>query len=287
MKEPGAQTSTSVVQGVQISGWVWIRKRRLVFALAVAGAILIFAYAFWIEPYWIEVTHHTVTAPLNLQIKIAHLTDIHTSGLGRRELNMLQIVEAEKPDLIVITGDSINVTSDYPGLRDVLKELHAPLGVWVVRGNHEDWWPVENEQEFYKSAGATLLLNASAEVRDGVWLVGFDDVFGGSPDLEKAFVGVPESAYKIALFHSPVYFEEMAGRSDLVLAGHSHGGQVRLPVVGAVWTPPFVGEYFEGWFERRGTRMYVSRGVGTSIIDVRFWCRPEVAMITLGARDTH
>jgi len=114
-----------------------------------------------------------------------------------------------------------------------------------------------------------------------VWLVGLDDLFAGKPDLDKAFAGVPGSAYKIALFHSPVYFDWMAGRSDLVLAGHSHGGQVKIPLIGPIWTPPFVGDYFEGWFEQNGTRMYVSRGIGTSILNVRFCCRPELAIITL------
>jgi len=252
------------------------------FAAAAALAFVVPAYAFWIEPYWIEVTHHTVTANIGRPIKIAHLTDIHTSGLGRRERKMLDLIEEERPDLIVITGDSISITSDYPGFREVLMRLHAPLGVWVVRGNHEDWWPVKDESTFYESAGARLLVNSNAQVRDGIWLIGIDDMYAGSPDLERALARVPESAYKLALFHSPVYFDKMAGRSDLVLAGHSHGGQVRLPIFGALWTPPFAGEYFSGWFEKQGSKMYVSRGVGTSIFDVRFWCRPEVAIITIG-----
>lgn len=259
-----------------------VRKRRLALAAAFAIAPSLVAYAFWIEPYWIEVTHHNISAPLSSPLKIAHLTDIHTSGFGRRERKMVQIVQGERPDLIVITGDSINITSDYPGFRDVLSQLYAPLGVWVVRGNHEDWWPVNNEREYYESAGAKLLMNSSAEVRDGVWLVGFDDLYGGSPDAEKTFAGVPESAYKIALFHSPAYFDRIAGRCDVALAGHSHGGQVRLPILGPIWVPRYVGDYVEGWFEQRATRMYVSRGVGTSIIDARFWCRPEIAIITVG-----
>jgi len=239
-------------------------------------------YAFWIEPYWIEVTHFRIAATLSSPVKIAHLTDIHTSGLGRRERRMIELIEAERPDLIVISGDSISTTSDYPGFRDVLAHLHAPLGIWVVRGNHEDWWPVGDEPALYESAGAKLLLNASEQVREGLWLVGFDDLFGGSPDANKAFAGVPESAYRIALFHSPAFFEQVAGRCDLALAGHTHGGQVRLPFIGPLWLPPFSGRFVRGWFDRSGTRMYVSRGVGTSILDVRFLSRPEIAIMTIG-----
>ncbi|HJZ67135.1 MAG TPA: metallophosphoesterase [Blastocatellia bacterium] len=257
-------------------------KRRILLGVVAALVPALGVYASWIEPYWIEVTHHRVAPHLSAPLKIAHITDLHTSHVGRRERQMLQILDGERPDLIVITGDSINVTSDYPAFREVLAQLHAPLGVWVVRGNHEDWWPVKNEREFYESAGAKLLLNSNAQVRDDVWLVGFDDLFAGSPDLGKPLSGLPDSAYKIALFHSPLYFEQIAGRCDLALAGHSHGGQVRLPIFGPMWTPPYVGEYFEGWFEKRGTRMYVSRGVGTSIFDVRFCCRPEIAIVTVG-----
>jgi hypothetical protein len=125
-------------------------------------------------------------------------------------------------------------------------------------------------------------MNSNREAREGVWLIGFDDLFGGSPDANRAFAGVPESAYKIALFHSPAYFEAIVGRCDLALAGHTHGGQVCLPFIGPLWLPPFSGKLVSGWFEQRGTQMYVSRGVGTSIIDARFFCRPEIAIITIG-----
>ena len=268
--------------GVQALACVWARKWRLFLGVVAILVMSLAVYAAWIEPYWIEVTHHHVTAALSPPIKIAHLSDIHTSGLGRREKKLLEVIESERPDVIVITGDSININSDYPSLKDLLTRLKAPLGVWVVRGNHEDWWPVSNEPQFFESCGVKLLVNSSAELRAGVWFVGLDDLFAGSPDLKKAFAGIPESAYKIALFHSPIYFETEAGNSNLVLAGHSHGGQVQLPFIGPLYTPPFCGEFIEGWHELRGTKMYVSRGIGTSIVDVRFWCRPEIAIITVG-----
>jgi len=163
-----------------------------------------------------------------------------------------------------------------------LGKLRAPLGVWVVRGNHECWWPVDDEKRFYESCGSKLLLNESARVLEDCWLVGFDDEYGGRPAENRAFLGVPENAYKIALFHSPMFIKRIAGRCDLALAGHTHGGQVRVPLWGPLWLPPFSGEYVSGWFERQGTRMYVNRGVGTSVLDVRVLSRPEIAIITIG-----
>jgi predicted MPP superfamily phosphohydrolase len=257
------------------------RKLRFFFAVVLALFFLLTLYSFWIEPYWIEVTHCEVKGPFARPIKIAHLTDIHASGLGRREKAMIRLVEAERPDLIVITGDSINVSSDYVGLWEVLTSLHAPLGVWLVRGNHEDWWPIADEQRYYQSAGVNLLLNSNAQVTDNLFLVGLDDEFGGRPNLDEAVAGLPESAFTIALFHSPAYFDRLAGHCSLAFAGHTHGGQVQLPIVGALWLPPFSGHYVQGWFERGGTRMFVSRGVGTSILDVRLCCRPEIAIVTI------
>jgi hypothetical protein len=247
-------------------------------ALGVAAAV----DALWIEPFWIEITHHHVAARISSPIKIAHLTDIHTYGLGSREREMVRLVDAEQPDLIVITGDLISDPSSYDGCREVLRELRAPLGVWIVHGNHEVWWPVQNERAFYASAGAHMIVNESRQVAEGVWLVGFDDAFAGSPNLEKALAGIPSDAFKIALFHSPVFFDQAAGRCDLAFAGHTHGGQARFPLISPFWLPPSCGSYLEGWYEREGSRMYISRGIGTSILPVRFSCRPEIAIITLG-----
>ncbi|PYV93139.1 MAG: hypothetical protein DMG05_02420 [Acidobacteria bacterium] len=282
-------------------------------ALSVSAAVIAALDAFWIEPDWIEVTHHRVFAPLASPLKIAHLTDLHTHGLGRRERRMLALLEAERPDLIVITGDTVfnggydEMFRDAPrrlkrgqpstarGLslgrenggryetcREVLERLHAPLGVWLVRGNWEHWWPVNDERGFYKSVGINFLLNAGKPARDDVWILGFDDEVVGSPNLEAALVNVPPGAFKIALFHSPAYFERIAGRCNLAFAGHTHGGQVRLPFLRPLWLPTGCGKFLEGWYEQEGSRMYVSRGIGTSSLNVRFLCRPELAFITVG-----
>ncbi|HKG21202.1 MAG TPA: metallophosphoesterase [Blastocatellia bacterium] len=256
-------------------------NKRLFIAYTLLAGLPLTLYAFCVEPYWIEDSHYRIRAPLTSPLKIAHLTDLHTSGLNRRERKLLEILDREKPDLIVITGDSVSTTEGYEGFRDLLRELRAPLGVWVIRGNHENWHPIPNEREFYISAGVNFLLNESKKPRDDFRLVGLDDAFAGSPDLDQALAGAQEGEYKIALFHSPGFFNQAAGRCELALAGHTHGGQVQLPFIGPLWLPPHSGNFVEGWFEQNGSRLYVSRGVGTSLLNVRFLCRPEVAFITL------
>ncbi len=111
------------------------------FPLLVLGAAV---DAFWVEPYRLEVTRHRVDAPVAQPIKIAHVSDLHTSGLGRRERRLVAILEREKPDVIVITGDTLNTKNNYPGAVEVLSQLRAPVGVWIVRGNREAALPLKS-----------------------------------------------------------------------------------------------------------------------------------------------
>ncbi len=255
--------------------------RPLLIILLIGLALLGF-YSVWIEPNRIEVTRYEVQAPVTAPIKIAHLSDLHTRGLGRRERRLLAILEAEKPDLIVVTGDTLaGWGGAYPKCREVYQKLHAPLGVWFVRGNWENWKPLRHERSFYEAAGVHLLVNANVSVAPNVWLVGVDDPYSGTAKLDAALQGVPPDAFKIALFHSPAFFDRAVGRANLCLAGHTHGGQVRIPFIRPFWLPSGCGRFLEGWYEEHGSRMYVSRGVGMSVLPVRFLCRPEVAFITL------
>jgi len=268
------------------------RRGRVLVILLLSG-LAAGLYAFGIEPDWIEVTHHRVIAPLSPPLTIAHLTDLHVRRLGRREKGLLAILEREKPDVIVITGDSV-VDGDvlvpsgertsrftYARAGELFDQLHAPLGVFAVRGNWENERRLRDERGYYESHGVQLLLNESREVRPGVWLAGIDDP-EGRPDVEAALSGIPRGAFAVALFHSPAIFDEVAGRVALALAGHTHGGQVRLPFVRPFWLPDNCGRYLEGFYEESGSRLYVSRGVGTSVLPVRLFCRPEVAIFRIG-----
>ncbi|MGB9405616.1 MAG: metallophosphoesterase [Candidatus Acidiferrales bacterium] len=257
-------------------------SRRVALLIVLIAAALLLSYALWIEPYRIEVVHTDMRAALTAPIKILQLSDLHTHGIGRRERRVFAILSEEKPDLIVVTGDSLAGWGGTYGMaQDVYKQLHAPLGVWVVRGNFENWKPLTHERAFYTNAGVHLLLNSGTLVRPDIWLGGVDDPYTGKANADAALAGAPPSAFKILLFHSPAYFDLVAGRVDLCLAGHTHGGQVRLPFLEPLWLPKGCWPYVAGWYQIGDTKMYVNRGLGWSILPIRFNSRPEVTVLTI------
>lgn len=262
----------------------WWRRHIILLAIAAAAAALLLD-AFIIEPDNIQVNHYVVHGNVQSPLKIADLSDLHTRGIGRPERKVLDILAKEKPDVILITGDTLaDPYGNYQECMTVYKHLSAlnpPMGVWFVHGNWENLRPVRHERQFYREAGINLLVNQSHELRPNVWLIGLDDAISGRPNLAEAMQGVPENAYTIAMFHSPIFFVATAGKVNLVFAGHTHGGQVRIPFVRPFWLPLGSGHFLEGWYEDRNSRMYVNRGVGMSNIPIRFLCRPEVAFITL------
>src|SRR5215475_12836178 len=170
--------------------------KRVVVGLFICGLVAL-ADAFFLEPNWIQVTHHTVRARISQPLKIAHLSDLHTSKLGFRELSLLRSLDREKPDVIVITGDAISPWGSYENERPLLGSLHAPLGVWFVRGNWENWRRLDKEREFYRQNGVQFLLNRNTQITSGVFLIGLDDATYGNTNLETAVKGIPSGAYRI------------------------------------------------------------------------------------------
>jgi uncharacterized protein len=259
---------------------------RIVTRLFTATCLGAGLYAWAVEPFWLEMTSHTVTAPVAEPLRIVHLSDLHTAGIGFRERRMFDRLAAASPDIIVVTGDVLTTgrrrdvsPAEQRAVQEVLSKLQAPLGVFAVPGNWEYWRGLQDPTPLFAGAGVRLLRNDAVEIRRGLWIVGVDDACAGRTDVEAAFAGVPADATVIALMHSPSPFPRVAARAPLVLAGHSHGGQVRLPFLGALWLPPETGPFVQGWYTSGSSRLYVSRGVGTSIFRLRFLCRPEIAVI--------
>jgi uncharacterized protein len=275
-------TSTAAAPLAQNTG----HRRHLAFRVISIGLLLVLAAlaidALYIEPYRIEVTHYEITGPVKAPLKIAHLSDIHTHGVHRREREILEILDREKPDVIVVTGDTPGQDpGNYNDCREVYLKLHAPLGVWFVRGNWENERLPHNERAYYRDAGVKFLLNSNEALRPDIYMVGLDDPYSGSAKPDQALAAIPKDAYTIALFHSPGFFDRMAGRVNLCLTGHTHGGQVMIPGIKPFWLPKGCGPYLAGWYNKAGTQMFVSRGIGTSVLPIRFMCRPEIAFITI------
>jgi predicted MPP superfamily phosphohydrolase len=252
------------------------RRGRVRAAALVALCAAAAADAFAVEPSWVEVTEHRIgDGPTALTV--VHLSDLHVTSVGRRERRVLEAVRQARPDLVVITGDCVTDGAFDPApLTEVLRGLVAlrpTLGVLGVPGNHEDWvGPAAVAAE--RAAGVDVLVD-----EDRV-LLGGRLVVHGLAEPRSAALATP--GYDLVLCHYPAVLERVAGPGvELVLAGHTHGGQVRLPFVGALVLPFASGGHDAGWFTCGPTRLFVSRGVGTSIVPARFCCRPEVAVLRL------
>jgi predicted MPP superfamily phosphohydrolase len=269
------------------------RARRWLLALG-AAALLFLLYGTLIEPAWIEVTRHEAEfehlPPEFDGLVLAHLSDLHLHRYGGRERHALALLGQAKPDLIAITGDFDLEDEERGPVRQFLLGLRAlkpTFGIWAVLGTHDhrNSDDAEAARTFLTTAGVALLVNEWGRIGKGfdtLSVVGLDDAYTGRDDLDKALDGLRRTPFALLLTHSPeVFFRADLARFDLVLAGHTHGGQVRLPWIGALWLPHGSEFYDAGWFSGQSAKMYVTRGIGTSKLPIRFLCRPEIALITL------
>ncbi len=169
---------------------------------------------------------------------------------------------------------------------EAVRPLSAPLGVFGVRGNHDWYRGVEPVTEIASAAGIRMLVNASVAVQRGgesLYLASVDDLYGQHHDLGRALAGVPRGAAVILLAHEPDFADTAAldDRIVLQLSGHSHGGQVRIPLLDATWLPRYGQKYPAGLYQVGGLQLYTNRGIGVVGPAIRFNCRPEVTLFTL------
>jgi len=236
--------------------------------------------------------------------KIAQLSDLHSSPLVDKEHleHAVDLALAEKPDLIVLTGDFIGHT-----LRTHRQEIHefdvqyldnlvaalgrakAPFGTYAVLGNHDFWsGPEVTERichDFETRARIPVLRNQRVTLtkeEESIQLLGVDD-YWHSWDLRKALRKVPKQSIKILLSHNPEINRQIKPSHNigLVLSGHTHGGQVSLPFIGVPFSPTQSQKYLRGLVRDGDRQTYITRGVGHLVVPIRFNCPPEVTLITL------
>ncbi len=219
--------------------------------------------------------------------KIVHLTDLHNKDFGNQ---LTERVKAAAPDIIVITGDWIGyIDTDITVAKRQIEEIAAIAPVYYVGGNHEILSVYWGELfEHMAACGVTLLRSDALLWEEGgevVQIIGAHDTEFGMSLWGNAKTLPIEELYSILLFHRPEYFEEAAASGvDLMLSGHTHGGQIRLPLIGAVYAPNqgLFPKYDAGRFEQDDATLIVSQGLGESVY-MRILCPPEMVVITLDA----
>lgn len=264
-------------------------------AAALAGtALLAGGYASLWEPRRLEITRLTLTLPQLPPafdgIRLVQFSDVHLGfHMDEKDLGELAaIIRQQKPDLLCFTGDivdsyALSMKTSVP----VLASMEASLGKFAILGNHDYRGLPDGVQTLYRKTGFTLLRNDHAVVKhqgERIAVVGLEDELLGRPDPQLAVKGLPAGICKLLLMHEPDYADITEPLSfALQLSGHSHGGQVRLPVIGAIETPPGGRKYVQGLYRIGESKMplYVNRGIGMTHLPIRVLCRPELSVFTL------
>jgi predicted MPP superfamily phosphohydrolase len=243
------------------------------------------------DVYDIEVTKNEVfiddLPPAFDGYRIVFLTDTHVARFVRRVFYETIVEQSNRfdPDLVLLGGDFVSFHRHIPLVADaLLAELKARDGVYAVLGNHDYWAGASEIREAMGSRGVQFIVNRVVPLRrngQGIALFGIDEVHRGEPDVEAVFAQI-ERGPRIGVTHHPDLIDELNGRRiDLLLCGHTHGGQIRFPFFGAVVVPSrHESRYALGFHRVKDVLMYVSRGIG-AIPPIRILCKPEVATFTL------
>jgi len=250
--------------------------------------------AFFGEPRRVELNRRAVqiaSLPPGLDgFRIVQLSDLHFhDGVHPAARRAAALIAAASPDLTIVTGDLAESTGQLPEVESFLREVRGRVATLVTIGNWERAVGITPTllRRACSAAGARLLLNeAHVEVAGAgsLAVAGLDDPLRGEPDPRAALRDVPAHAVQVWAFHAPGYADRLQGGRiappAFMLAGHTHGGQIRPPLLPAV-TPPGSGRFLAGWYLDSFAPLYVNRGVGTTTIRARFRCPPEVAVFTL------
>ena len=273
-----------------------LRSKALLIILSLSAvSALLLAYAIVVEPNWIRVETVQITlADLPEAFdgyRIALLSDFHCGGTWPGTLfrvkRAVQIANVRSPDLVLLAGDF--TYHGAQGLRECFSHigcLESRDGILAVLGNHDHWDDAEAVRSQLKGAGIPELNDSNFRIfKNGshIWIAGIDDLWTTEPSVKNAVDGIPPEDVTILLSHNPDIAEHRQTASvDIILSGHTHGGQVWLPLVGAPNVPSRHGEkYRSGLVHNANTQIYVTRGIGLINPPVRFLCPPEVTIVTL------
>jgi len=235
--------------------------------------------------------HHDALRPGSRPLTIVHLTDLHLRRWGRQHELLIETVNEREVDFVFVTGDFITRRrASIPCAEDLVKQMKCRYGVFACRGNWEIAYapPTRRLRPIMADWGATLLVNESRTVETHAGTVrvsGLDDLAHGWPDFEAALGSPAESAdLTVLLSHAPLAVALLpeGHHVDLVLSGHTHGGQIRIPFLWRALLPRCAGGFSDGLYEFGPVRLHISRGFGSAgIVPVRFNCPAQVAILRM------
>lgn len=259
-----------------------------------AAATLVGSYPVFIERYLIQTNHYRIAVPhlpaAFSGFRIVQLTDLHHGFLVPLAVIRYAVDQANRiaHDMIVCTGDYVRGTRAATLIDAVwpeLARLEAPYGVHSVLGNHDHWADTERSQRWLHETGQDLRHRVKAIEKDGqrLWLAGAGDFMTDHRGLDGVLDAIPGSDCRIVLAHNPDSADTgYTGRIDLMISGHTHGGQVNIPFVGPPVLPVRNKTYSSGLKKSpRGTSVFISKGIGWAVYPVRFNCPPEIAVLEL------
>lgn len=274
-------------------------KRALGFFAAVFGISAGgYYYARDIEPRLLEITNYKISDNAIPQAfhnkKIIQFSDTHLGfhyDLKQLE-KLIEKINSLKPDIVFFTGDLMDEPNKYKEANQIaplLKRIQAPLGRFAIYGNHDHGgYGSDIYKSIMEESGFILLLNENRKIEysgSSIQIIGIDDAMLGKPDIKLASGSLDDSSYNILLSHAPDLADEASAFNiNLQLSGHSHGGQIKLPFIGALVKPPHAERYYEGIYEIGSPSpltLYVNRGLGTTRLPFRFLSKPELTVFTL------
>ncbi|WP_084159363.1 metallophosphoesterase [Paenibacillus taiwanensis] len=272
----------------------------VILALLVFGGSA-YVYSSMVEPHLLMVTEHVVKAeqlpPSFEGMKIVQFSDVHVGADYSIEQlqNLVHAINQQRPDIVVFNGDLFDHYSLYGAganrVFEVLAGIQSTLGKYAVYGNHDRGGGANRVyKEGMESAGFTVLVNEVRQLAlpngQSIAIAGLDDFMLGAPDITGTLSKLKAGQFNLVIVHEPDVADSFTAYPiNMQLSGHSHGGQVRLPLVGSFITTPLGEKYVQGMYRIQGqlreSALYVNRGIGTTRAKFRLWCVPELSVFTL------
>lgn len=263
-----------------------ISRRNFILKLFLGITGLLVVDAFWFEKYIIDWNEFDLSAHPKNRLKLIQLSDLHLRPNKTFHRSMANRINLEKPDAILLTGDAIERSHHISTLDYFLNLIDHDILKIAILGNKEHSGRIDLQllKKVYENHNGILLVNESYMLNlknRKINILGVDDEVHGNPDFAKAAEGIDPTLQAIVLTHCPVYRDEidrlipeLKVNVELILSGHTHGGQITFfgrPFM----TPRGSGNYVKGWYENGISKMYVSKGIGTTMLPIRFWARAE------------